>query len=95
MSRIASISLSSLLRPVKGRAARPMMQKTEASDGRTILAVDEQRLVCEGIQGLLEAADFEVLTAESGRTAGALSRRRAPSTSSCRPKLVRWRSRAG
>ena len=54
-----------------------MTQQTDLSDGGTILVVDDQRLVCEGIRGMLEAAGFAVLTAESGRTGVALFRRHA------------------
>jgi DNA-binding NtrC family response regulator len=45
-----------------------MTQWDNSSNGGTILVVDDQRLVCEGIRGMLEAAGFAVLTAESGRT---------------------------
>ena len=54
-----------------------MTQKTNSSDGGTILVVDDQRLVCEGIRGMLEATGFAVLTAESGRTGVTLFRRHA------------------
>ncbi|HEX9897660.1 MAG TPA: response regulator [Candidatus Methylomirabilis sp.] len=54
-----------------------MTKKTNSSDGGTILVVDDQRLVCEGIRGMLEATGFAVLTAESGRTGVTLFRRQA------------------
>jgi DNA-binding NtrC family response regulator len=54
-----------------------MTQKNNSSDGGTILVVDDQRLVCEGIRGMLEAAGFGVLTAESGRAGVTLFRRHA------------------
>jgi len=54
-----------------------MTQKSNSSAGGTILVVDDQRLVCEGIRGMLEAVGFSVLTAESGRTGVTLFRRHA------------------
>jgi len=54
-----------------------MTQKSNSSAGGTILVVDDQRLVCEGIRGMLEAVGFSVLTAESGRTGMTLFRRHA------------------
>ncbi len=42
-----------------------------------ILVVDDQESVCEGIQGMLEAAGYAALTALSGRTGVALLRQHA------------------
>jgi CheY-like chemotaxis protein len=54
-----------------------MTQRGNSLDGGTILVVDDHRLVCEGIRGMLEAVGFTVLTAESGRAGVTLFRRHA------------------
>ena len=51
-----------------------MTREINPSDRGTILVVDDQELVCEGIRGMLNAAGFSALTALSGRMGIALFR---------------------